>query len=276
ATITKTGGGSVSPGSAASSASGIAVTYTAPASSTDGSSTVTATYKGFTASSTITTKGITFTLSPASATVDADGQSTVGLTLTSQYTTAGTALPSSTAVAVSPVSVGSVSPTSASAVTTAVTFTAAAQTANTSGSVTATYKGLTATTTLTLRTVLLSLSPSPASIPADGVITSAVSATLTIGGGAGAQGWFSFSRASAAPPGTRRMRTARVTLRAPPASKTTTTPSVTASYGGQSALRSVTLTGITMAEPTEVNTVSGSGTNRVYWTPPGTGYSNGV
>ena len=69
---------------------------------------------------------------------------------------------------------------------------------------------------------------------------------------------------------------ATVTLRATTASKSTTTPSVTASYGGQSALRSVTLTGITIAEPTELNTVSGSGTNLVYWTPPSAGYSNGV
>jgi len=38
----------------------------------------------------------------------------------------------------------------------------------------------------------------------------------------------------------------------------------------------VTLTGITIAEPTELVAVSGSGTNRVYWTAPAAGYSSGV
>jgi len=55
----------VSPGSAASSASGISVTYTAPVSTADGTTTVTATYKCFTTTSTMTYKDITLTLSPS-------------------------------------------------------------------------------------------------------------------------------------------------------------------------------------------------------------------
>jgi outer membrane protein assembly factor BamB len=41
-------------------------------------------------------------------------------------------------------------------------------------------------------------------------------------------------------------------------------------------VQSVTLTGITIAEPAELRVASGSGTNTVYWTWPGSGYADGV
>ena len=113
-----------------------------------------------------------------------------------------------------------------------------------------------------------------------GATTTTMTATVTDGGSPLSVITVSFSTSgatlSAASAVSNASGQATVTLRATTASKSTTTPSVTASYGGQSALRSVTLTGITIAEPTELNTVSGSGTNLVYWTPPSAGYSNGV
>ena len=158
------------------------MTYTAPASSSDGSATTTATYRGFTATSTITLRGITFTLTPASATVDADGQSTVSLTLRLRYTSGGAITGASTTVSLS--GSGILSPTgsvasSASDIT--LTYTAPLSESDGSATITvAAYKGFSAlASTISFRGVVLNVSALPASIVADGVSTSTITVTFT-------------------------------------------------------------------------------------------------
>jgi len=271
--------GTLGSTSLTTNASGQATTLTATASESDVTATVTATYRGHQKTTTVTFERVVLGISASPATIPADGSSASTITLT--LTRNGAALPGATiGVSTTAGSLSGGSATTDAAGQATVTLTSSSSGSDVTATVTATYRGHQKTTTVTFAAVAISLSVSPASVPADGATTATLTATVTAGGSPLAGRTVSFSATSgtlsSASAVTSGAGVATVTIRSTTASKSGSTPGLTASHGGQSAVGSVTFTGITIAEVPELRVVSGSGTNTAYWSLPGSGYIDGV